>query len=61
VIVRAVTGLCPAIVATVDDSARLEALCMQLARAERVAELLQAHDLDRLPIDEGVKLPLEGS
>lgn len=59
VIVRAVTGLRPAMIATVDDSARLDALCEQLARAERVGELLKAHGLNRLPIDEAVALLLE--
>lgn len=59
VIVRAVTGLRPAMVATVDDAARLEAICEQLARAERIGELLRAKGLDQLPIDEGVRLLLE--
>lgn len=41
-IVRAVTGLRPAMIATVDDVARLADLSEQLARAERIADALQA-------------------
>lgn len=59
VIVRAVTGLRPAMIATVDDATRLESLCEQLARAERIGEMLQKKGLDRLPIDEAVALLLE--
>ncbi|MGI4717222.1 MAG: hypothetical protein ACRYGO_07355 [Janthinobacterium lividum] len=59
VIVRAVTGTRPAIIATVDDNARLDSLCEQLARAERIGEMLQAKGLDQLPIDEAVALLLE--
>lgn len=59
VIVRTVTGMRPAMIATVDDATRLELLCEQLARAERIGEMLHVHGLDRLPIDEAVKLLLE--
>ena len=58
-IVRSVTGRRPAMATVVADSPELQALCEQLARAERIAELLQAKGLDRLPIDEGVALLLE--
>lgn len=61
VIVRAVTGLRPAMIATVDDATRLESLCEQLARAERIGEMLQKKGLDRLPIDEAVALLLEAA
>lgn len=59
IIVRAVTGMRPAMIATVDDAARLESLCEQLARAERIADMLQSKGLDLLPIDEAVRLLLE--
>ncbi|WP_409266834.1 hypothetical protein [Massilia sp. BHUDP2] len=61
VIVRAVTGMRPAMIATVDDATRLESLCEQLARAERIGEMLQDQGFNpcRLPIDEAVKLLLE--
>lgn len=59
VIVRAVTGMRPAMIATVDDATRLESLCEQLARAERIGEMLQKKGFDRLPIDEAVALLLE--
>lgn len=58
-IVRAVTGMRPAMIATVDDAIRLESLCEQLARAERISEMLQKKGFDLLPIDEAVKLLLE--
>lgn len=58
IIVRAVSGMRPAIIATVDDATRLESLCEQLARAERIADMLQANGLDLLP-DEAVRLLLE--
>jgi len=61
VIVRAVTGMRPAMIATVDDATRLAALCEQLARAERIGEMLQKKGLDRLPIDEAVALLLEAA
>lgn len=61
VIVRAVTGMRPAMIATVDDATRLESLCEQLARAERIGEMLQRKGLDRLPIDEAVALLLEAA
>ena len=60
-IVRAVTGMRPAMIATVDDATRLELLCEQLARAERIGEMLQKKGLDRLPIDEAVALLLEAA
>lgn len=60
-IVRAVTGMRPAMIATVDDATRLESLCEQLARAERIGEMLQKKGLDRLPIDEAVALLLEAA
>jgi hypothetical protein len=59
IIVRAVTGIHPAIIATVDDASRLELLCEQLVRAERIADMLQSKGLDLLPIDEGVRLLVE--
>lgn len=40
--VRAVTGLRPAVVAVPDDASYLEASREQLARAERVGEMLRA-------------------
>lgn len=57
-IVRAVTGERPASL-SVGDAARLEVLCERLAQAERIADMLQARGLDRLPIDDAVKLLLE--
>lgn len=60
-IVRAVTGRRPAMIATVDDSARLDAMCEQLARAERIAEMLRAKGLSLLPIDDAVALLLEAT
>lgn len=38
-IIRAVTGERPAMVVSVADNERLDAMCEQLARAERVADL----------------------
>lgn len=60
IIVRAVSGERPASIC-VDDAARLEALCEQLARAERIAEKLRALGLNPcgLPIDEAIDLVLE--
>jgi hypothetical protein len=41
VIIRAVTGTRPALIFSVADDTKLTALCEQLARAEKVADLLQ--------------------
>lgn len=56
-IIRAVTGR-PGALHTEFDATSLQDICERLARAERVAELLKAHALNRLPIDEAVALLL---
>jgi hypothetical protein len=52
-LIRAITGRRPAMVVSVADDTRLDALCEQLARAERVAELFQHHGIGKAgdPID----------
>lgn len=57
-IIRAVTGR-PGALHTEFDATLLADICDHLVRAWRVAELLKAHGLNRLPIDEAVALLLE--
>lgn len=59
-IIRAVTGR-PGATHTEHDATALAGICDHLARAWRVAELLKAHGLNRLPIDDAVALLLENS
>ena len=57
-IIRAVTGR-PGALHTEFDATALRDICEHLARGWRVAELLKANGLDRLPIDDAVALLLE--
>jgi uncharacterized membrane protein affecting hemolysin expression len=60
-IIRAVTGERPALIVSVADSERLNAVCEQLARAERVADLFahKGYSKPGDPIDKtAASLPL---
>lgn len=57
-IIRAVTGR-PGALHTEFDAKALAGICEQMARTERIAEMLKARGLSMLPVDDGVALLLE--